>query len=93
MWEGQGVSITACEELDWRQALGVYMWYVCNPITSIGHVLGEYEKSYEVREREEGGGGGERERVMVGGGRERVVVGGGEGEREGDERERKVIYN
>ena len=89
------MSITACEELDWRQALGMYMWYVCNPITSIGHVLGEYEKSYEVRERggegkgEEGGlGRGERE------GRERELwLGEGEGEREEDERERKGVYS
>ncbi len=50
------MSITTCEDLDWRQALGMHLWFVCGPVKSIGHVLGEYMESYEVRERE----GGER---------------------------------
>ncbi len=49
IWDGQGVYVNTCESLDWRQALGLHLWYATNPISSISDIIDDYTQSFQVR--------------------------------------------
>ncbi|XP_012260239.2 nuclear pore complex protein Nup98-Nup96 isoform X2 [Athalia rosae] len=44
--------INACEALDWKQALGLHLWYVCPPTASITDAVNLYESAFNGSEAE-----------------------------------------
>ncbi|XP_033098502.1 nuclear pore complex protein Nup98-Nup96-like [Anneissia japonica] len=44
VWPSSVGVINTCEEMDWKRALAIHLWYYCAPTASISEALAEYEK-------------------------------------------------
>ncbi|XP_058793948.1 nuclear pore complex protein Nup98-Nup96 [Phymastichus coffea] len=42
----QNETVNVCENLDWKRALAMHLWYLCNSTASITDVLETYESSF-----------------------------------------------
>lgn len=45
-------TINVCENLDWKRALAIHLWYLSSPTCSITDVLDLYERSFNTTESE-----------------------------------------
>ncbi len=48
VWEALEQQVSVCEDLDWKRALAVHMWYGCSPSAPIREALGEYMQAFQV---------------------------------------------
>lgn len=47
VWPSSELRINACENLDWKRALALHLWYQCPPVATIADVLVAYEESFK----------------------------------------------
>ncbi|XP_066999571.1 nuclear pore complex protein Nup98-Nup96 [Anabrus simplex] len=40
-------TINVCENLDWKRAFALHLWYICSPVSSITDALHKYEASFD----------------------------------------------
>ncbi|XP_046478891.1 nuclear pore complex protein Nup98-Nup96 isoform X1 [Neodiprion pinetum] len=44
--------VNVCEDLEWKQALGFHLWYVCPPTASVTDAVSLYESAFDASETE-----------------------------------------
>ncbi|XP_042901697.1 nuclear pore complex protein Nup98-Nup96 isoform X1 [Parasteatoda tepidariorum] len=49
VWENKFCSINCCQDLSWKEALSLELWYHCNPNSSIQEAVNQYDKSFESK--------------------------------------------
>ncbi|KAG1655395.1 Nuclear pore complex protein Nup98-Nup96 [Nymphon striatum] len=47
VWQASDHLVNACNDLDWKRALALHLWYHCSSTSSITEAFGEYEKAFK----------------------------------------------
>ncbi|PNF16103.1 Nuclear pore complex protein Nup98-Nup96 [Cryptotermes secundus] len=43
---GTESTVNVCEDLDWKRAFALHLWYICSPVASVTDALLQYEKAF-----------------------------------------------
>ncbi|XP_074651968.1 nuclear pore complex protein Nup98-Nup96-like [Tubulanus polymorphus] len=49
VWPSSQMLINSCETLDWKRALALHLWYLCQSNSTIADALAEYETAFKGR--------------------------------------------
>ncbi|XP_022250007.1 nuclear pore complex protein Nup98-Nup96-like isoform X2 [Limulus polyphemus] len=47
VWQSSEVQVNCCEELNWRRALAVHLWYHCSPEAGVAQAVADYDKAFQ----------------------------------------------